>query len=239
MRAAWAIAIAAAIGAPWTGCSRCGEEPRPATGAAAYDVIALGADEATLRGQLADLGGFDREAAARFVECRALPRLDVLDVEDESLVERPVGDHQLVRCTLLGGRFERAATISSAHADLLDGRVVAAQLSFYIGEYAPRRAELEAYLGPGAEVRLEERSLLGEAQRDAVVWRKGGVAWAIYQGREARILKQDAAALAGLPDPDAPGAGTSLEALGLGGGLDLDKPLPNDEGLVPVDAGAR
>jgi hypothetical protein len=242
MKLRWAIAIAAAATAASVGCSRCGDEPPQETGAAVYDTIALGGTEATLRAQLAALGGFDPDGAAKFVKCDPLPRIDVLDLDDGALIEKPAGAHTLVRCALMGGRFHRASPISWAQGDLLDGRVVAAKVAFYIGEHDKRRAELEAYLGSGDEVRLEERSALGESQRDAVVWRRGGEAWAILGGRETRILKQDAEALGVLAEPGEPagrGDKVSLDDIGLGGGLDLEKPLPSDEGLVPKDAGPR
>jgi hypothetical protein len=238
-----AVIAAAAICAALAGCSRCGE---PADGTAEavakYDKLPLGADEAGARAGLADLGGLDPAGATKFVTCAALPRVDVLDLDETALIEKPAGGHSVVRCTLLGGMYHRSSPILSAQCDLLDGRTAAVSWIFAQSDYDKRRKELEAAFGAGDDVRLEERSALGEQQRAATVWRRGDQAWALIPGRETRILKQDARAFTVLADPAEPparGSKVSLDDIGLGGGLDLAKPLPSDEGLVPADAGPR
>jgi hypothetical protein len=242
-RRAALIVSAVAVCASYASCSRCNE---PADGTAEavanYDKIPLGASESTVRSGFAELGGFDPQGATRFVKCTDLSRIDVLDLEETALIEKPAGDHSLVRCTLLGGMFHRSSPIMSAQGDLLDGRSASVSWNFAQSDYDKRLAELNAYLGAGQSVRLEERSALGELRRTATVWQRGDEAWALLSGLETRILKQDARALSVLAapvEPPARGSKVSLDDIGLGGGLDLAKPLPSDEGLVPKDAGAR
>jgi hypothetical protein len=242
-RKAALIISAAAVCAACTGCSRCNE---PADGTAEavakYDKIPLGATEATVRAGFAALGGFDPQGATRFVKCTDLSRIDALDLEETALIEKPAGDHSLVRCTLLGGMFHRPSPILSAQGDLLDGRAVSVSWNFAQSDFDKRLAELTAYLGAGQSVRLEERSALGELQRAATVWRRGDDAWALLSGLETRILKQDARALRALAapaDPPARGSKVSLEDIGLGGGLDLAKPVPDLSAILPPDAGSR
>jgi hypothetical protein len=224
------------------GCSRCGDEPQQVGSVPAYARLSLGSDEATLRTELAALGGFDPGGATRFVTCSDLARADILDVETPAMIEMAAPGHSLVRCTLMGGMFQRSGPFSSARGDLLDGRLFSAAWSFTPSDFDARRGELEAALGPGKEVRLEEESALGELQREAVVWRADGVQWALIRGLETRVVKQGDAGQTAFAPPVAPssrGSKVSLDDIGLGGGLDLTKPLPSDEGLVPKDAGPR
>jgi hypothetical protein len=231
------LAIAASAG----GCARCGDDPRQGD-LPGWARLPLGTSEAGLRSALAAAGGLDAGGAKRFVDCAQLPRADVLDVEEPALAEEAAPGHALVRCTLRGGMFERSGPFSAAWGDLLDGRVFSVAWSFSLYYHDACRRELEAALGPGREVRLEESSALGELQRPAVVWRRDGAQWALIRGLEARIIKQDETArvaFAPLAAPSERGSKVSLDDIGLGGGLDLAKPLPSDEGLVPKDAGAR
>jgi len=237
------IISTAAICGALSGCSRC-DEPADGTADAVskYDTIPLGASEAAVRAGLAALGGFDPGGATRFVKCTDLARIDALDLEENALVEKPAIGHSLVRCTLLGGMFRRSSPILSAQYDLLDGRNASASWSFAPSDYYKRRAELQAYLGAGEDVRLEERSALGELQRAATVWRRENEAWALLSGLETRVLRQDAMALAALAPPaETPERGSkiSLDDIGLGGGLDLTKPIPDLSEILPPDSGAR
>ena len=238
-----AVIAAAAICAALAGCSRCGEPTDgTAEAVAKYDKLPLGADEAGVRAALADLGGFDPGGAAKFVTCNSLTRVDVLDLEETALIEKPVGRHSLLRCALLGGMFHRPSPILSAQCDLLDGRAASVSWIFAQSDYDKRRKELEAGFGVGDDVRLEERSALGELQRAATVWRRGNEVWALIPGIETRILKQDARVLSVLAPPAAPparGSKVSLDDIGLGGGLDLTKPVPDLSLIMPPDAGAR
>jgi hypothetical protein len=243
IRRAVLIFNAAAICAFYAGCSRCNEAvDGTAEAVAKYDKIPLGAPEATVRAGFAALGGFDQQGATRFVKCTYLSRMDALDIEETALIEKPSGNHSLVRCTLLGGMFHRSSPILSAQGDILDGRAVSVSWSFAQSDYDKRLAELDAYLGAGQNVRLEERSALGELQRAATVWRRGDEVWALLSGLETRILKQDARALRALAapaDPPERGSKVSLDEIGLGGGLDFTKPVPDLAEILPPDAGPR
>ena len=241
-RAAAFLTSVIALCAALEGCSRCGDGTQPTDGLPAYARLSLGADEAALRAELAELGGFDTGGATRFVTCSDLARADVLDVETPAMVEKAAPGHSLVRCALMGGMFHRSGPFSNARGDLLDGRLFSAAWSFAPSDFDARRRELEAALGPGKDVRLEESSALGELQREAVVWRANGVQWALIRGLETRVVKQGDAGQTAFALPEAPskrGSKVSLDDIGLGGGLDLTKPLPSDEGLVPKDAGPR
>jgi hypothetical protein len=232
------VALCAVLG----GCSRCEDEDQRSGDLPAYARISLGATETALRAELAKLGGFDPGGATRFVTCSDLARVDVLDVKTPAMIEKSAPGHSLVRCTLLGGMYHRSGPFSSTRGDLLDGHVFSAAWSFAPSDFDARRRELDAALGPGEDVRLEESSALGELQREAVVWRADGVQWALIRGLETRLVKQGDAGQTAFAPPIAPskrGSKVSLDDIGLGGGLDLTKPLPSDEGLVPKDAGPR
>jgi len=229
------------------GCSRCSGEkavPGPTSdgGGAIYDKLALGAEESQVRTSLAALAGLPEKDAWLLVVCGDQAWIDVLDLGDESLTETPSRGRSIRRCTLPDAGMHKSSSLRSARADFLDGKEVSASWSFAAEDYDVRRKELEARLGKGEEVRLEERSALGELQRAAVVWRFEGEAWALVRGLETRVIRQDADALGALPKEKlSPKRGdkVSLDDIGLGGGLDLDKPVPDVTDILPKDAGVR
>lgn len=236
----WAGALAAALG----GCSRCGEGEAPPPGpdgaGALYDRLPLGGPERQLRAALAAFAGLEEKEAWLLVVCGDQAWLDVLDPEARTLTETPGGGRAIRRCTLPDAGIRRSSPLRSARADFLDGRAVSASWSFAAADYDAKRRELEARLGGGRDVRLEERSAVGELERTAVVWSFRGEAWALIRGLETRVVRQ-AAALRALPKPlAAPGRGekVSLDDIGLGGGPDLDKPVPDVSDILPQDAGA-
>jgi len=241
-REAALLASFVALCAALDGCSRCEDGPQRADRLPAYTRLSLGANEAALRSEIAALGGFDPQGATRFVTCSDLARVDVLDVGTPAMIEKAAPGHSLRRCTLMGGMYHRSAPFSLARGDLLDGRVFSTAWSFAPSDFDKRRRELEAALGPGEDVRLEESSALGELQREAVVWRADGVQWALIRGLETRIVKQgDAGQTAFAPPAATPkrGSKVSLDDIGLGGGLDLTKPVPDLSAILPPDAGTR
>ena len=241
-REAALLASVVALCAVLDGCSQCEDGPQTADRLPAYARLSLGATEAALRSELAALGGFDPKGATRFVTCSDLARTDILEVETPAMVEKAAPGHSLIRCTLMGGMYHRSAPFSSARGDLLDGRVFSAAWNFAPSDFDTRRRELETALGPGEDVRLEESSALGELQREAVVWRAEGVQWALIRGLETRIVKQgDTGQTAFAPPAATPkhGSKISLDDIGLGGGLDLTKTVPDLSAILPPDAGTR
>ena len=240
------IVCAAAICAASAGCSRCSDggaapAPGPEGGGALYDRLPLGAREAQIRAALAGIAGLTEEEAWLLVACGDQAWADVLDLDGEALAERPSGGRSIRRCTLPDAGAHKSSLLRSARVDFLDGKAVSASWSFAAADFDAHRKELEARLGKGEEIRLEERSALGELQRTAVVWKFGREAWALVQGLETRVFRQDAVALAALPREAAPtkrGEKVSLDDIGLGGGLDLNKPVPDVSDILPKDAGA-
>jgi hypothetical protein len=239
----WVAAICAAL----AGCSRCSGEreapgPGPDGGGALYDKLPLGAKEPQIRTALAALAGLSEKEAWLLVSCADQAWIDVLDLDNGALSERPSGGRAVRRCTLPDAGAHTSSMLRSARVDFLDGKAVGATWSFAAADFDAHRRELAARLGEGEEVRLEERSAVGELQRSAVVWRFGGEAWALVRGLETRAIRQSAEALRALPEGAAVpkrGDKVSLDDLGLGGGLDLNKPVPDVSDILPKDAGVR
>jgi hypothetical protein len=101
--------------------------------------------------------------------------------------------------------------------------------------------DLAARFGPGKAFELEERSavLLDGEARQCTLWKRGGELLALVRGeRETRLVRQRsglAELLPPMPEAAEPGEPVKLDDIGLGGGLDLDAPLPSVDGLVGGD----
>jgi hypothetical protein len=240
------IVLCGAICTIAVGCSKCTAEKEAPTptgpngSGAIFDKLPLDAPESRLRTALAALAGFDEKESWLLVICADQTWIDVLDLEDEVFAERPSGHRTIRRCTLPDAGSRRSSLLRSARVDLVDDRAVSASWSFAAADFDARRKELESRLGAGEEMRLEERSAVGELQRSAVVWRFKGESWALIRGLETRVVRQNTEALVGLPKETAtPARGDkiSLDDIGLGGGLDLNMAIPDLAEIIPKDSG--
>jgi hypothetical protein len=247
-RAPFPSAIPALLcAAAWlAGCSRCGDDVPEATEvegstALAWEAVELGIDRQRLVDELARLAGIPAGDAAARIGCRDQFTMDVIDPGERAIAERSGRGHDLANCTLQQAGADRSWSLVSARGELVDGKLVRVTFAFGPDQHDRLAQDLTARFGPGKGFELEERSavLLDGEARQCALWRRGDELIALVRGqREARLIRQAGGLVEQLqPMPEAAERGepVKLDDIGLGGGLDLDAPLPSVEGLVGGD----
>jgi hypothetical protein len=248
-RAPLAVAFLALLGAAVGsgGCSRCSDDGVPeaqeVAGSSALDweQVELGVDRQRFRGDLARLAGIPTEDAEARIGCRDQFTMDVIDPGERAITERSGRGHDLGNCTLQQAGSDRSWSLTSARGELVDGKLVRVTFAFGPDQHDRLAQDLTSRFGAGKGLELEERSavLLDAETRQCSLWRRQGELIALVRGeREARLIRQSASLVELLPPmPEAAERGkpVDLDDIGLGGGLDLDAPLPSVEGLVGGD----
>jgi hypothetical protein len=248
-RALCAVVISALV---WAvagsgGCSRCADDGVPeakeveGSSPLLWESVELGVDRQRFSSDLARLAGIPAEEAKARIGCRDQFTMDAIDPGERAITERSGRGHDLGNCTLQQAGADRSWSLISARGELLDGKLVRVTFAFGPDQHDRLAQDLTARFGPGKGLELEERSavLLDGEVRRCTLWKRRGELIALVQGRrEARLIRQSdglAELLPPLPEAAERGEPVKLDDIGLGGGLDLDAPLPSVEGLVGGD----
>jgi hypothetical protein len=233
----------------WTsGCSRCSDDGVPTAeevaGSAAlpWEAVTLGVDQAKFVNDLAEMAGITAEEAQTRIRCGDQFTMDVIDPGEREIAERSGRGHSLGNCTLQQASSDRSWSLASARGELVDGKLVRVTFAFFgADQHGILARELRARFGPGASLELEERSavLADSEPRDCTLWKRAGELIALIEGAgETRLIRQDldlTGVLLPMPEAAERGEPVDLKDIGLGGGLDLDAPLPSVDGLVGGD----
>jgi hypothetical protein len=231
------------LGAGWVaGCARCGDDPglseQPGSQPLAFERIELGASPAQFRAAVAELAGIGADDATRLISCGDQTALMVIDPGEETAEERLAGGHRLTNCALLqAAAVGRSWDVAAVRGEFVDDALASVTVSFAATAHQRLAAQLTERFGEPAAATIEERSLLGEEEREHLLWRVRDELWALSQGRQNTLLVHQGLtrcqALPPLPEPKRRPAPVNLDDLGLGGGLDLKAPLPTiDAGLL-------
>lgn len=229
------------IGSGWsTACSRCADEPSatelPGSRALSFEKIELGASPDGFRAAVAELAGLSAEEAPRLIPCGEQTTLMVIDPAEETADERAAGGHRLTNCALLQAGTGRSWDVAAVRGEFVDGALASLTVSFAATAHQRLVEQLTARFGEPATETIEERSLLGDESREHLLWRVRDELWALTRGHQnAQLIHQSRSRCGALPPLPAPAdrpEPVDLDDIGLGGGLDLDAPLPQ------VDAGA-
>jgi len=224
------------------GCARCGDDPglteRPGSRPLAFEELTLGADPEQFRAAVAALAGITPDEATRLISCSDQTTLLVIDPREEVAEERAAGAHRLANCALLQATtVGRSWDVAAVRGEFVDDALASATISFAAAAHPRLERQLTERFGPPERETLAERSLLGDEEREHLLWRVRDELWALSQGRQNALLVSQSlsrcAALPPLPEPPDRPEPIDLDDLGLGGGLDLKAPLPQvDAGLL-------
>jgi len=208
-----------------------------------WEQVKLKIGEVEFKTALINMAGLSPSKATSRIKCTDQFTIDVIDPKRKTISERAsLSNKPLSNCILLQAQLERSWMLVSARGEFMKDLLVAVTFKFKKDHFDLMQTEIEKRFGPGEFRKLQVQSILGQELREAVLWNINGETWALWKTtKDANLVRQAPKLLEDLPPlPEAAkkGVPVNLDDIGLGGGLDLDEPLPEIPTLN-LDAGNK
>ncbi len=194
-----------------------------------FEAVHLHSDVPSFIKTASGLLGYTAEASPEKA-CTDQSTLEVPDLDEKLIVERPGKGHRLSNCRLPAFAGAQSSTVLEIRAEFMDDKLCRVSFRFREAERAQLLALLQRRFGPGDDIVLSEQVLIDAKQTKVHYWRDGDELWLLHEPDEGSVLliRQDLKSGRLLPLPQAAsrrGEPVSLDDIGIGK-LDLKAPLP-------------